>query len=204
MVNKLVGIAIMAIAINAASAMDRGLLSHELKPCAISHLHLAGTDTDELLQDVGQENCTTYIPAELVRANKRATAAIRTLGADGDNLLGAVIVGGQQYAGLTVGEFATVFESAFLHVSADIQVPGPANAELRELFKTQELVDLQILDAMRPWFDILQAQTKDNVFDVELRSVMMKNMRTSHPFLFQSNDFMGLLYDFVTFAMINH
>jgi len=181
---KLVGIA-LAIMINSVSAMDNNATFPELKN--ISNLHLAGTDTHEMLQDVGQENCTTYILAELVRANKRATAAIRTLGADTDDL----IFGWYQPAGLKVGEFVTAFESAFLHIAADIKVPGPVNAQLTTLIMTQILVDKQLFDAIRPWFATFQSSG-------------VEPSGNSNPLISQNDDKFWELYEFVAFKMICH
>ena len=143
------------------------------------HGPLGGTDTDELLQDVGVAHCPTYVAAELVRAKARGLAAINALGNAGDALVDAAggpgADGVAAPAGVTVGDFAANFNAAFDAVLLARQVViagGVVSPSHRHINDAIEAVDLAFQAAIAPWLAATGAATTDGVRDGVIQAIL--------------------------------
>jgi hypothetical protein len=183
-INKILsaGFVAAAVLLNAGSAIDAdinaktglGLKQYcqhwknlAAAAAAPHHAALAGSDTDELAQDLGQANCNVYIPAEVVRAKARALAAIDALGTCGGgagagaNLLAAVIVAPGQPADVTVGGFHAAFDAAFDAAvglnGANVLAVGPLTNNHKAHGVAIEAVDAALQAVLTPWLNALHA-----------------------------------------------
>jgi len=146
---------------------------------AAHHAILGGTDTDELLQDVGVTHCPTYVAAELVRAKARGLAAINALGAAADALVDAVGGAGANGvaapANVTVGGFAANFNAAFDAGLAahPVAIPGGvASASHHDIGLAIEAVDAAFQAAIHPWLAATGAATTDGGRDAAIQAIL--------------------------------
>ncbi len=170
------------------------------------HAALAGTDTDELLQDVGVDHCPTYVAAELVRAKARGLAAINALGAAGDALFNAVGGPGADGIGapanVTVAGFAANFNAAFdagLAARAVAILGGVASGSHRHIGDAIEAVDLAFQGAIRPWLGATGAATTDAGRDAAIQVVLNGADGNGH-----ADNSIARIIAYIEAAVINH
>jgi hypothetical protein len=143
------------------------------------HAALGGTDTDELLQDVGVAHCPTYVVAELARAKARGLAAINALGAPADALVDAVGGAGADGvaapANATVAGFAANFSAAFDAGLATRPVALPAGVvspSHRHIGDAIEAVDAAFQAAIAPWLANTGAATTDGGRNAAIQAIL--------------------------------
>jgi hypothetical protein len=143
------------------------------------HAALVGTDTDELLQDVGVADCPTYVVAELARAKARGLAAINSLGAPADALVDAVGGAGADGvaapANATVAGFAANFSAAFDAglAARPVALPaGVASPSHHDIGLAIEAVDAAFQAAIAPWLANTGAATTDGGRDAAIQAIL--------------------------------
>lgn len=198
-INKLLGLAVALAAVSSLSAaIDADIAGKNgvvLKQYAQvlknragqpHHGALAGSDTDQLLQDAhaATGNCDVYIPAELARAKARGIAALTALGADGANLLAAARapaggLGAHQPAGVTVGHMKAAFNAAFDAAvgagGANVAAAEPLGTSHRQIQVAIDAVDVALQGVVQPWLTSLHAAglAQANVFDAGTRAAIL-------------------------------